>query len=60
MLAHLLRLPRLWRVRAPGIALRIGVVGASLAAGALLATATLPAADQLQDQATGHVGFDER
>ncbi|HEX3687136.1 MAG TPA: hypothetical protein VHU60_06100 [Gaiellaceae bacterium] len=60
VLAHLLRLPGLWRLRAPGVALRVAVVGASLATGALLATATLPAADRLQDQATGHVGFDER
>jgi hypothetical protein len=38
----------------------VTLVGASLAAGAVLATATLPAADQLQDHATGHIGFDER
>jgi hypothetical protein len=60
VLAHLLRLPGLWRLRPPGVALRVTLVGASLAAGAVLATATLPAADQLQDHATGHIGFDER
>ncbi len=60
VLAHLLRLPRLWRLQAPGVALRIGLAGASLAAGAVLATATLPVADQLEDHATGHIGFDER
>ncbi len=60
VLAHLLRLPGLWRLRAPGVALRATLVGASLAAGAVLATATLPGADQLQDHATGHIGFDER
>jgi hypothetical protein len=28
--------------------------------GALIATVTLPAADRLQDRASGHLGFDER
>jgi hypothetical protein len=60
VLAHVLRLPGLWRLRAPGAALRVALVGASLAAGVVLATATLPAADQLQDHTTGHIGFDER
>ena len=59
VLAHLLRLPRLWRLRPPGLALRIALVGASLVAGAALATATLPGADLLQDRASAHVGFDE-
>jgi len=40
--------------------LRVTLVGASLAAGVLLATATLPAADRLQDHATGHIGLDAR
>src|SRR3954453_18401348 len=31
VLAHLLRLPGLWRLRAPGVALRVAVVGTSLA-----------------------------
>jgi hypothetical protein len=57
VLAHLLRLPRL---RAPGVALRMTLVGASLVAGAALATATLPGADRLQDDASAHVGFDDR
>jgi hypothetical protein len=59
VLAHLLRLPRLWRLRAPGLALRVVLVGASLVAGAALATATLPGADRLQDRASAHVGIDE-
>jgi hypothetical protein len=59
VLAHLLRLPRLWQLRPPGIALRLALVGASLVAGAALATATLPGADRLQDRASAHVGFDE-
>ena len=60
VLGHVLRLPGLWRLRVPGVALRVTLIGASLVAGAVLATATLPAADQLQDQATGHVGLDAR
>jgi hypothetical protein len=60
VLAHLLRLPRLWRLRAPGVALRMTLVGASLVAGAALATATLPGADRLQESASAHVGFDDR
>jgi hypothetical protein len=60
VLAHLLRLPRLWRLRAPGVVLRMTLVGASLVAGAALATATLPGAERLQDGATAHVGFDDR
>ena len=59
VLAHLLRLPRLWRLRAPGLTLRVALVGASLVAGAALATATLPGADRLQDRASAHVGFDK-
>jgi hypothetical protein len=59
VLAHLLRLPRLWRLRVPGLTLRVALVGASLVAGAALATATLPGADHLQDRASAHVGFDK-
>jgi len=60
VLVHLFELPRLRRVRIPGAVLRLALVTASVAAGLVLATETLPAADRLQDQATGHVGFDER
>ena len=59
VLAHLVRLPRLWRLRVPGLTLRVALVGASLVAGAALATATLPGADHLQDRASAHVGFDK-
>ena len=59
VLAHLVRLPRLWRLRAPGLTLRVALVGASLVAGAALAMATLPGADHLQDRASAHVGFDK-
>ena len=60
VLAHLLRLPRLWRLRPPGLALRVALVAASVVAGAALATATLPGADRLQDRTSAHVGFDDR
>jgi hypothetical protein len=60
VLAHLLRLPGLWRLRVPGVALRAALVASSLAAGVVLATATLPGADRLQDQASAHIGFDDR
>jgi hypothetical protein len=60
MLAHLLELPRLRRVRIPGALLRVALATASVAAGLVLALETLPAADRLQDHATARVGFDDR
>jgi hypothetical protein len=60
VLAHLSRLPRLVRLRPPGLALRVALVAASVVAGAALATATLPGADRLQDRTSAHVGFDDR
>ena len=60
VLAHLFELPRVARLRVPGLATRALVVGASLAAGAVVAVGTLPAADRLQDHATHFVGFDHR
>jgi hypothetical protein len=60
VLAHLLELPRLRRVRSPGALLRVALATASVAAGLVLALETLPAADRLQDHATAHVGFDDR
>jgi hypothetical protein len=60
VLAHLFELPRALGRRLPGALLRLGLVGGTVAAGALLAVATLPAADRLQDRATSHMGFDER
>jgi hypothetical protein len=44
----------------PGTAFRLALVGASLAAGLLLAALTLPAADRLQDTLSGSVGVDVR
>jgi hypothetical protein len=58
VLAHAPKLLRHLRARAPGIALRIAVVVGALVAGLVLATATLPAADHLQDRASAHVGLD--
>jgi hypothetical protein len=60
VLAHLLELPRAARLRAPGLATRVLLVGASVACGAVVAVGTLPAADRLQDNATHFVGFDAR
>jgi hypothetical protein len=60
VLAHALRLPRLLRQRVGGAALRLALVAGTVLAGGLLATATLPAADRLQDRASAHVGFDDR
>jgi hypothetical protein len=60
VLAHLAKVARTLRTRVPGTAARLGLVGAVLASGALLAVATLPAADQLQDRATARIGLDSR
>jgi hypothetical protein len=53
------KLPPAIRARVPGTTLRVGLAGASLLAGAALATATLPAADHLQDRVSAQIGFDE-
>jgi hypothetical protein len=58
VLTRVLRLARAIRLRSPGLALRLGVVGASLVAGVTLATVSLPAVDHLQDSVSGHVGVD--
>jgi hypothetical protein len=58
VLAHTLELPRALRARAPGTALRIALVAGSVVGGAVLAVATLPAADRLQDRASHHIGLD--
>jgi len=60
VLTHVLKLPRLLRERVPGAALRMGLVGSAVVAGALLATVTLPQADRLQDRATAQIGLDAR
>ncbi len=58
VLAHLLELPRALRARVPGTALRLALVASSVVGGAVLAVATLPAADRLQDRASHHIGLD--
>ena len=58
VLAHVLKLPVLLRLRVRGTVLRVGLVLAALAGGAVLATATLPGADRLQDRAA-QFGFDD-
>jgi hypothetical protein len=58
VLAHLLEVLRALRARIPGLALRLGAVGAAVVAGSVLAVATLPAADHLQDRATSHLHVD--
>jgi hypothetical protein len=62
MSLHVLtRAPTLFRaLRLPGVAVRVAVAGSVVAAGLVLATLTLPAADRLQDTASAHVGFDGR
>jgi hypothetical protein len=58
VLAHAPKLPGLLRSRVPGRAHRLVLVATTIVAGAVLATATLPAADRLQDRASAHIGFD--
>lgn len=60
VLARLARMADALRARYPGLALRVGLAGATLVAGAAVATATLPGADHLQDQMSAHVGIDAR
>jgi hypothetical protein len=60
VLMRALRLLPALRRRFPGVALRLALVGASLAAGVMLATLTLPAADHLQDNLSAAVGVDAR
>jgi hypothetical protein len=58
VLTRLFRLPRALRQRAPGKTLRLALVASTAAAGVMLATLTLPAADHLQDTLTASVGVD--
>jgi hypothetical protein len=60
VLAHVLKLPRVLRLRVPGAASRVAVAGSAPVAGVLLAVSTVPAADRLEDSATGYVGIDAR
>ena len=59
----LTRIPGMKRIllrRLPGVTLRLGLAGGTLMAGLVLAMATLPAADHLQDTLSGSVGLDAR
>jgi hypothetical protein len=58
--AHLRRLVRVLAGRLPGLGMRLALVGVTVTAGVALAVATLPAADELQDHVSAHVGVDER
>jgi hypothetical protein len=58
VLAHISKLPSLLRARIPGTSMRVALVASAVLAGAVLATATLPGADHLQDHASAHIGFD--
>ncbi len=58
VLSHVAKLPRLLRNRAAGLGLRTALVVGAVAAGLVLAVATLPAADRLQDRASAHVHLD--
>jgi len=58
VLAHVTKLPRLLRARATGAGLRLALATGAVAVGALLAIATLPSVDRLQDRASAHVSVD--
>jgi hypothetical protein len=58
VLTRAAQLPRMLLTRVPGTVARIGLVACVIAAGALLATVTLPEADRLQDRATARIGLD--
>ena len=60
LLTRLLNLLPALRQRLPGLGLRVALIGGALATGIVLATATLPAAEQLQDRMSARVGVDER
>ena len=60
VLAHAAKVPGFLRTRVRGTMLRLSLVATTVAAGALLATATLPAADRLQDRASAQIGLDVR
>jgi hypothetical protein len=57
-LTRVVNLLSILRRRLAGTGLRLGLVGATLGAGLLLGTLTLPAADHLQDNVSGSVGVD--
>jgi hypothetical protein len=58
VLARLARMSEALRSRYPGLALRLGLVGATLVAGIVVGISTLPAADHLQDRMSAPIGID--
>jgi hypothetical protein len=58
VLARLVPMRDALRARYPGLALRIGLVAATLVAGAVVAVLTLPPADHLQDSVSASFGVD--
>ena len=58
VLVRIVRLPDALRLSRPGIAVRVGLAAATVAAGVAVATLSLPAADHLQDRVSVQVGFD--
>ena len=57
----LTRIGLVWRAltrRVPALTFRMAAATLSVVAGVAVATATLPAIDHLQDDVSGHVGFD--
>jgi hypothetical protein len=60
VLARIVPLASALRARYPGLALRLGLVAVTLAAGAVVAMGTLPGAEHLQDRMTAPIGLDSR
>jgi hypothetical protein len=60
VLARLVRMREALGARFPGLALRLALVGVTLAAGAAVAVSTLPSADHLQDRVSASFGLDAR
>jgi hypothetical protein len=60
VLAHARGLARILAAHLPGTGARIALVTATVACGLVVATATLPAADRMQDHVSGQIGLDER
>lgn len=60
VLAHLPDLGRAFSRRVPGVAVRGAIVVGAVVVGVGIAMMTLPAADKLQNAATGHFGIDSR
>jgi hypothetical protein len=60
VLAHLPKLAQALRRRAPGVGVRAAILVATLAAGAVVAMATLPQAEHLQDRVSVPFGLEDR